>query len=98
MFDLSSNLSLILSLSLAWLINQAKSSQAKPRSSFLVFPQAQVQTPFLGLSRDQAKFKHILLDKARLVYNPTGLGNLLGPLSSKLFFFFFFLVGLKKLF
>ena len=98
MFDLSSNLSLILSLSLAWLINQAKSSQAKPMSSFLVFPQAQVQTPFLGLSRDQAKFKHILLDKPRLVYNPMGLGKLLGPLISSKLFLFLFLVGLKKLF
>ena len=46
---------------MAWLINQAKPSQAKPSSSssFLAFPRAraQAQTLFLGLSQAQVKFK-----------------------------------------
>ena len=50
-------MSLILSLSLAWLINQVKPSQVKPSSSFLAFPRAQTQTLFLGLSWAWAKLE-----------------------------------------
>ena len=48
--NMSSSLSLILRLSLPWLINQAK-------PSLLAFPRAQAQTIFLGLSQAQAKFE-----------------------------------------
>ena len=53
--DLSSSLSLILSSSLAWLINQAKSN-----SSFLALSQTRVQTLFLGLSQGQVKLEHLI--------------------------------------
>ena len=46
---------LILSLSLAWLINQAK-----PSSIFFIFPRAQTQILFLGLSQAQTKLKLLI--------------------------------------
>ena len=76
--DLSSSLSLILSSSLAWLINQAKSSQAQTfwhsysSSSIIVFK-------FVSNSSQtwvfdfywRAKLKHTLLNNAWLIYSPT---------------------------
>ena len=45
---------------MAWLINQAKPSQAKLNSSLLAFPQAQAQTLFLGLSQTQVKLEFLI--------------------------------------
>ena len=78
--DLSSSLSLILSSSLAWLINQAKPSRAELKlfgiltssSSNIVF--RLVSSSSQAWAFDfywQAKLKHVLFGKTWLVYRPT---------------------------
>ena len=76
-FDLSLSLSLILRSSLAWLINQAKPSQAQAfwhshkfefKLFFRLISSSSQIWAFVFYWR--VKLKHTLLDKAWLVYNP----------------------------
>ena len=70
-------MSLILNLSLVQLIDQAKPNQAKLSSNFLIFPQAQIQTLFLDLSRAQTKLEFLtFLDEPNLnMYYSKKLGS-----------------------
>ena len=77
--NLSSSLSLVLSLSLAWLINQAKPSQAELKifgiltssSSNIIFRLVSISSQAWAFDFYwRAKLKHTLLSKTWLVYSP----------------------------
>ena len=81
---LSLSLGLILSLSLAWLMNQTKPSQAELKLLYFITCSSLNIICMLVSSSSQAwtfyffcraELEHSLLDKARLVYSPTNIDS-----------------------